>query len=186
MIAKPITKNIEDPIEFFTGVLQDVWDKLCEAYDVSSGIPDMGLIMDGVDLTDHDRAANDILVNLIIEVMEQVSRFSAWYTKPARAFGLVNFTDKFNLKTKQILAPEAISKWQDLIDDLSDAVSMNSGIIKASILVDRLMSEHPSEKDPHVVVGCDCIPRVKIRVKKSILVKADLTCDNCHERFHLL
>lgn len=186
MVPYPINENIHDPIEFFTETLEGVWDMLCEAYDVSCSVPDMDTIMDEVDMSDPDRAAHDILVNLITEVIEQVSRFSSWYTKPSRAFGLVSVASKIHLKTKQILAPEAVLKWRDCLDALSDVVHMNSGVIEASLLVDRLMGDISSEKDPHVVVGCECIPRVKIRLRQSILVKADLTCDNCHERFHLI
>jgi hypothetical protein len=186
MVTNPVNENIHDPIEFFSGTLEDIWDLLCETYDVSCSIPDMDTIMYEVDMSDPDRAAHDIMVNLITEVIEQVSRFSSWYTKPSRAFGIVSVASKIHLKTKQILAPEAVMKWHDTLDSLSDAIRMNSGVIEASLLVNRLMDDLSSDKDPHIVVSCECIPRVKIRLKKSILVKAELMCDNCNEKFHIL
>lgn len=186
MVPNQIYENIYDPIEALSATLEDVWRLLCETYDVSSSIPDMDTIMDEVDLSDPDRAAHDILVNLITEVIEQVSRFSSWYTKPSRVFGLVSVASKIHLKTKQFLAPEAVLKWTDSLDVLAEAVHMNSTVLEASLLVDRLMGDIQKEKDPHVVVSCDCFPKVKIRLKKSILVKAELTCDNCHEKFHVI
>jgi hypothetical protein len=184
MVPSPIHENVYDPIEVLSETLDSVWHKLCDLYDVYNSIPEMETIMADIDMSDPDRAAHDMMANLIVEIMEQVSRFSAWYTKPSRAFGLVSVSDKNQLRPKQILAPEAVMKWESSLNDLSDAFRKNSGLIKASLLVDRLMGDMHSDKDPHVVVSCDCVPKIKIRLRESILVKADLTCDTCKERFH--
>jgi hypothetical protein len=186
MVPNPFHENIYDPIEGFTRTLENIWDKLCDKYDVSSSLPDLDTIMTDVDMSDPDRAAHDIMANLITEVIEQVGRFSSWYTKPSRAFGLVSVAHRTQLKPKQILAPEAVMKWETSLNFLSEAVRINSGLIRASLLVDRLMGEINPEKDPHVVVSCECVPKIKIRLRKSILLKADLTCDTCNEKFHLV
>jgi hypothetical protein len=186
MVSNPFHEKIFDPVEILSETLQNVWDSLCDTYDVSNSLPDMETIMHEVDMTDPDRAAHDIMVNLITDIIEQVSRFSPWYTKPSRAFGIVSVADKIQLKPRQILAPEAVLKWEAFLDALSEAVRINSGLIKATLLVNRLMGEADLEKDPHVIVSCECIPCVKIRLKKSILVKADLTCDTCKEKFRIV
>jgi hypothetical protein len=186
MVPAPISENIYDPIEVFGKTLADTWHLLCDTYDVTGSLPEMDAILDGIDMSDPDRAAQDVLVNLLTEIIEQVCRFSPWYTKPARAFGLVSIVDKINFKPKQILAPEAAVKWRASLNDLARVVRMNSGLIEAALLVDHLMRDISNETDPCIVVSCGCLPRIKIRLRKSVLKNAEMTCDNCKEKFHII
>ena len=69
-----------------TDVLEQVWHSLCCSYDAMASLPDVQSIFSRSDLSRPSQAAQTAMANMLLEVMENVGRFSSWYTRPARAF----------------------------------------------------------------------------------------------------
>jgi len=81
-----------------------------------------------------------------------------------------------------LLAPEAIQKWQEIINPLAVAIRKNSGLIRAVILVDGLMDQTTSE-DSCIIARCGCLPPRAIQIKQSILDQANIVCETCMQPF---
>ena len=78
--------QVNDPTDMLQDNLEYVWDELCRAYDLHRPLPDMQTLFDGAGLRSDSRSAEMILANMLLELMEEVDRFSPWYKMPARAF----------------------------------------------------------------------------------------------------
>ena len=50
--------------------IQDVWHTICADFDITSDLPDMAVILDCVDPSRPNEAAQVVLVNLLSEAME--------------------------------------------------------------------------------------------------------------------
>jgi hypothetical protein len=171
-----------DPVEMLNQILGRIWQDLCCAYDASASLPDVKTLFNGADLSRPTQAAKIVIANMLLEVMENIGRFSPWYTRPARAFGLTSLRDPATQKSRWILAPEAVQKWQFVVEKLSTAIHKNYSLIQAMILVDGLM-EDASEEDPYVTAHCTCSPPRSIHITHSVLVKAEILCDACMQPF---
>lgn len=182
MVPVDMLQKTIDPVEIFEGVLQCTWETLCQAYDAYGELPEMRTLFEGADLSTPKQAAEIVIVNMLMEISESISRFSPWYTKPARAFGITSFRDMQTNRMRWLLAPEAIQKWQAIIQPLSYAIRKNSGLIKAMVLVDGLMEKDTME-DPSIVAHCGCLPPRAIQIKQSILDQANIVCESCMQPF---
>lgn len=171
-----------DPVEQFHDCLEQSWLAVSRAYDASSRMPDLRELFSGTNLSIPDQAAESVLVNILLEVMENVCRFSPWYTCPPRAFGLISLRDNAAACTRWTLAPEAIQKWEAALAALSEAIRKYNGLIKAILLVDGLMARS-EEDDPYVTACCSCMPPRAIQIKRSILIKAEILCDQCRQPY---
>ena len=172
----PLTREF-DPVEYITGTLQSVWNRICQPFDVTTCLPDMEVLFTGVDLNQTGAAAENVIVSMLIEIMENVSRFSSWYRRPARAYGVITFRDPKTSHTDWLLAPEASTKWAGEIQQIKRLIRRYHGLIKAMILVDSLVSDLPD--DPCVSAQCLCIPPRIIQLRRSILEQAEITCEAC-------
>jgi hypothetical protein len=177
-------KDFHDPAELLEEALVRTWQALCQGFDVTDAIPSMECLFEGVDFTHPDRAAQAILVNMLLEVMEGVGRFSSWYHMPARAYGLVSIQDPVSGCSHRLLAPEAVHKWA-ANPTASIAIQKNSGLIQAMLLVDGLMMQ-ASLEDPCVFASCACSPARTIRLRQSILARGEILCDFCSRPFLLV
>ena len=182
MNPKSFPDHILDPADAFGAELDRVWLTVSETYDVKAGLPDIQTLFKGVDLGDARQAARGVLVNMLDEVIQNVCRFSTWYTQPARAFGLTSVRDSLTQQTRWLLAPEAEQRWKHELQALVDVIDENCGLLQAVLLVDKLMEEAP-ENDPYVVIRCRCSPERRIQVRSSILRTAELICDECKHAF---
>jgi hypothetical protein len=171
-----------DPVETLNLLVEEIWSKLCSIYDVIAAVPDVQTIFRRVDLDCPEEAAQIILANMLIEIIERISRFSPWYTKPARAFGLVSFRQPLGAHAEWFLAPEAAQKYRDYWYPAAQVISQNRAMIKAALLIDRFMEQIPAD-EPYVMVTCACAPQRKIRVKESIRDSVSLICDECNQPF---
>lgn len=171
-----------DPVEVFEGLLERAWHTLCETYDAYGNLPDMKTLFDGADLKIPKQAAEIVIVNMLMDISESISRFSPWYTKPARSFGITSIRDFKTNSVRWFLAPEAVQKWETIINPLSVAIRKNSGLIRAVIFVDELMDQAASE-DPCIVARCGCLPPRAIQIKQSILDQANIVCESCMQPF---
>ncbi|MFZ5809222.1 MAG: hypothetical protein ACOY16_08060 [Chloroflexota bacterium] len=174
-----------DPIESLQECLVNAWMEMCRTFDTSSSLPDIQAIFAGVDLRDACVAAEQILVNLLLEIMESVSRFSPWYKQPPRAYGLTTYRDARTQRVTWILAPEAHQRWELVLNTLEQLLLNYRGIFQAVILVDGLMSR-ATPADPQVLASCQCDPPHTIQLKRSIVEQAEVVCDHCKQPYHLL
>lgn len=171
-----------DPVELLHRCLEHAWQTICASYDVSAALPEMQVLFDGVDFSMPERAAEMVVVNMLTEVIECFGRFSPYYKMPARAFGLISLREAASPRTRWVLAPEALHQWQPILEPLAQAVHQNSTLIQAVLLVDGLMTKEPVE-DPNIVASCGCRPPNYIRLPRSVLAKAEILCDRCHQAF---
>jgi hypothetical protein len=177
---------IQDPAQMLTDVLEQVWHTLCCSYDAMAGLPDVQSIFSRADLSRPSLAAQTALANMLLEVMDSVGRFSAWYTRPARAFGLTSMNDptspgtgNANVKGRRwFLAPEAISKWHLELDQLSEAIDANYPLIQAMLLVEGLMDQ-VTQGDVWVHARCGCSPPRIIQVTRRVLEREEIICQEC-------
>jgi len=179
--SKALEKHI-DPVELINGLLERAWGRISAAYDISSDLPDMWDLFKGTDLSNPDRAAEQVIANMLTEVIDCVCRFSPWYKLPARAFGLISVRDLSTRQVRWALAPEAIQKWDEVLAPMKTAFRKYSGLIQAIILVDNLMIDDP-QGDPCVTAFCRCVPPRKIEIYRSILQQAEIVCDLCKHAF---
>jgi hypothetical protein len=182
MVPIENSTRILDPVEALNQLVEEIWTKLCSIYDVIAAVPDVQTIFSRVDLDCPEEAAQIILANMLIEIIERVSRFSPWYTKPARAFGLVSFRQPMSSHAEWFLAPEAAQKYRDYWYPAAEMISQNPALIKAALLIDRLMDQIPAS-EPYVMISCACAPQRKIRIKESIRDSVSVICDECKQPF---
>ena len=172
-----------DPIEEINGILKRAWYTLSSAYDISTCMPDLQVLFAGVKLNEPCLAAENLVASMLLEIMECVGRFSPWYKKPARAFGVIRMLDPGAKQSRWLLAPEAAQKWDAVINQLAEAIHRYHGLIQVMILVDSLMDDLPG--DPCVSASCQCEPPRTIHLRKSILKHADITCDSCLQPYDI-
>jgi hypothetical protein len=80
-----------------------------------------------------------------------------------------------------LLAPEALQRWGVLLQNLTQAIKLNNGLIQATLLVENLVEEELD--DPLVIAQCDCNPPKRIQINLSTLDKTAITCDECQQPF---
>ena len=146
-----------DSIEMLNDFLEQIWHTLCCTYDATGNLPEINTLFEGVDINSPITAAKKIVANMLLDLTENIGRFSPWYTKPARAFGLVSIREPVSRRNRWMLAPEAGQKWQYLLDRLSHSIDKNYSILKAMVLVEGLMSESDTP-EPMVTARCACSP----------------------------
>lgn len=172
----PLTREF-DPVEHITGALQAVWDRLCRPFDVSTCLPDTEVLFKNVSLDQPGAAAEIVVASMLLEIMENVSRFSAWYRRPARAYGVISIRNPKTNHTDWLLAPEAAQQWASEIQQLKSLIRRYRGLIRVMVLVDSLVVDLPN--DPCVAAQCQCSPPRLIRLRQSVLEQAEITCETC-------
>lgn len=182
MVPKNSEKLYLDPIEELDEALEHTWWTLCDYYDAGGELPDVQSLFDGADFTISTQAAEIVIANMLTEIVDSVGRFSAWYTKPARAFGLNAIRDIKKKYIRWVLAPEATQKWEVLIESLAGSIRQNSGLIQAILYVESLMDSAPP-RDESTTARCRCLPHHTIRLNKSVLEKMEIYCNVCKQPF---
>jgi hypothetical protein len=162
--------------------LDSMWRTLCKTYDVTAALPETDLLFEGVAFSQPLQAAEAILANILTEITEDVGRFSPWYKKPARSFGLIDVRDGATKRVRWILAPEAAQRWEHLLRQLAIAIQKHSGVLQATRLVDALMADE-REDDPCILARCTCEPHRTILINRSMLASGEVICDDCHQVF---
>lgn len=174
--------KVRDPLELLDQALKQTWNAVTDFFDICEELPSMRTLFEGANLPLPSRAAETVFVNMLIEIIEQVGRFSPWYTKPARAFGLIQKQDIRKNTLRWTLAPEAYLQWRLDIKDLEDAIDKNLPVIKATLLVEDLASKSAKADSP-VPASCQCCPPKRIWVKKSLLEHGEIICEMCDQPF---
>jgi hypothetical protein len=173
--------RIVDPIEAINTSIEKAWRAVCRAYDESACLPEMQVLFDGADLSRPNQAAETVIVNMLMEVIENVGRFSPWYKRSARAFGLTSVREGQANRVRWLLAPEAVQKWQEVIAPLATVIRKYNGLIRAMVLVDDLMQDIPG--DPCVTARCGCNPPHVIQLRLSVLAKTEIICETCMQPY---
>lgn len=172
---------ISDPIETFNALLERIWQNLCCTYDAIGDLPDFKSLFGNANGHNPFQAAKQVFTNMLLEIMQNIGRFSPWYTRPARAFGLTSLRDPVDQSKRWMLAPEAVLQWQPLLESLSQAIEKNYSLIQAMLYVENLMVE-PSPEEWYLA-QCQCAPPRHIRITRSILEKAEIICEACKQPF---
>lgn len=181
MMPTDTKDRTKDPLEMLNRALGRAWEVVCEPGDVTVGLPSMLFLFQGADISIPAKAAKTVMANMLMEVMENVGRFSPMYKMPARTYGLISIRDRQSDKMLWSLAPEASQRWCDLLEELAIAIRKNSALIQATVLVDGLLAE--GSQDCVITVSCSCLPPRKLQAKFSELDQADIICDACRHPF---
>lgn len=177
----PKENNFQDSLDYFDTVIDQAWHRISGAYDVSAPCPSIESLFRKVNITSTGEAAEVVVTNMLQETIEQVDRFSPWYTKPASEFGLTSVWNCQRKCHQWVLSMEAYIRWIPVIQNLKAAIVKNKGVLQGMLLVDELMNHHKT--DPCVIAHCGCEPPRYIKIKSTMLEKANIICDACLEPF---
>ena len=182
MTSLPATDIIYDPFETLNRTFAWAWETVRTAYDVTAELPDLQTLFDNADLSNPNQVAEMVVANMLMEMTERVSRFSAWYRMPARSYGLISVRSPVTNCIHWMLAPEAVHRWQDVLERLAHVIQRNAGVLRAILLVDSLWENIPAN-DPCVTAYCRCAPPHAIQLKQSILDKTKILCETCQQPY---
>lgn len=177
----PKKNDSSDSLEYFDRVVDQAWQNITTTYDVHAPCPSVEALFRNVNICSPSEAAEDVVTNMLLEVIENVDRFSSWYTKPACEFGLTSVWNCQEKCHQWILTMEAYIRWISVIHNIQSAIEKNKGVLQGIMLVDELMNEEKEERC--VVAHCGCEPPRFIKVKVSMLEKANIICDACLQPF---
>ena len=169
---------VMDPVEIITQSITSAWEALCKTYTVTASQPKLHSLFRGVELGYPDQAAETVLVNMLLELIEAIDRFSPWYGKPARTFGLVSMRNPTTGRQRWILAPEGCQRYHQLLNPMMDAIDLTRGVLRAILLVESRM-ESLLHEDTQVILECECDPPHAIQVRRSIKDTVEIVCDDC-------
>ncbi|MDT8304306.1 MAG: hypothetical protein RRC07_00105 [Anaerolineae bacterium] len=172
-----------DPLALLDDELERVWSDIRHTYDVAGPLPELAVLFAGADLRDAGAAAEAVLVNMLTEVMERVSRFSPWYTRPASAYGLERVRDSATGRVCWRLRAEVKQHCQPLVSRLGRAISVSRSLLQVFILVDDFLETTPGEDDEAVLCCCDCSPPRYIWLPRCVVQQAGAVCDRCRTAF---
>ncbi len=183
MVPEEWLRSAIDPVEIINREVEEVWNEIRTVYDVTGSVPELHDLFLGVDLakTEPESAAEALVVSMLEEVSERVGRFSPWYKKPARAYGLSSIYDKQANQVRWVLAPEARLQWEHIIECMAGLIGQYRGLIRALALMSELTENMGS--DPCILVHCGCLPPLNIQLKKSIFERAHIICQECSQPF---
>ena len=176
--APPIERTLAAPSIDLLEALQTAWQTICRAYEVTSDLPDVPALFDGADLNAPADAAETIVANMLLEVIEAVGRFSPAYAQPC---GLQLAHDPTTDRGYWTLSPETKHLWQDLLPPLAAAIEHNLGLILAADLIENLSEAATGDR---VLACCLCMPARVITVKRTVLDKCEIVCEACQHPFH--
>lgn len=178
--------QIQDPVEMLDAVLALVWERLCQTFGVSSAcLPEIQPLFQRVDLDSPFQAAKMVVANMLLEIGENVSRFSSWYSSPARAFGLISLRSQATEQAQWMLAPEAVQKWQTELNYLAKAIDQNYIVLRAMIYMDSLAEEDENScHPPTIITHCGCTPPRSIRLTPDERERGEVRCEICMQLFH--
>ncbi|MEN8240667.1 MAG: hypothetical protein ABFS17_02005 [Chloroflexota bacterium] len=176
-------KDITNPmnqIEDFYGVMDYSWQSLRKEFDVDSSLPDIKCLFIGVNLEDSAAGAEGVLINMLTEITERVHRFSPWYRCPARAYGLISLRDPATHKVFWKLAPEAVQRWQKILEPIECEIAYKSSLIEMIMTIDQIEFE-PNQKS--VLAICECQPPKELLVNQLFLAEEGVICNACQQNF---
>ena len=181
MVPKEWIQHAIDPVELINQVIEDAWEDIRATYDVSGCAPALEDLFREADLADPRRAAEALVVSMLQEVGERVGRFSPWYTQPARAYGLTSVRDKRTNRVHWVLAPEAVLQRKNVIEPLKARITKYRWLFQALVLVATLTEDFPG--DPCFTAKCAFFPPLRVQLRRSVLEKTQIICQQCQQPF---
>jgi len=172
------------PIDLFH-MLQITWTTLCSAYDIELDLPDTQVLLNEADLNDPVYASETLLVNMLSEIIDNVDRFSPWFSQPARSFGLILGHRHPESPAKWVLTKDAIKRWEEYLRALATAIEKNAGLFLAVNLLGELPAAD-AQDDPRIMATCFCDPPNVIMVNRSLLDSEKIVCEVCRHPFRAL
>ncbi len=177
----PRTQPETDAVDLLEA-LQQAWRSICAAYDVSAELPETPCLFEGADLRLPRPAAESIVANMLLNVMEEVGRFSPAYKKP---IGLIHVRDRSANRSSWLLSPETRERWQAVLHQLALAIERNRGVLLAADVLGELMKSEPCDES-RVMACCLCVPPRVILINRGVLGNANIVCETCQQPFHLI
>lgn len=163
-------------------MLEITWKILCGAHDTDLDLPDTQVMLNGANMDDPMYAAETVLVNMLSEIIDNVDRFSPWYSQPAKAFGLVKSRRNSGTTGAWVLTREAIKRWEEYLRALATAIEKNAGLFLAVNLLGELPAAD-AQNDPRIMAMCYCSPPNVIMVNRSLLDGEKIVCESCYHPF---
>lgn len=163
-------------------MLEITWKTLSGAYDIDLEQPDTQVLLHGADMDDPVYASETVLVNMLSEIIDNVDRFSPWFSQPAKAFGLVLSHRSKGSSPKWVLTKDAVKRWEEYLRALATAIEKNAGLFLAVNLLGELPSAN-AEDDPRIMAVCFCDPPNVIMVNRSLLKGEKIVCESCCHPF---
>jgi hypothetical protein len=178
-VLPDFAQQSDDPL---IETLTHVWSAICQTYDVVGILPGMPRLFEGARLIRPYDAAETVIVNMLLEVVERVDRFSPWYAQPASAYGIIAERDH---PVRWRLTAQGCGRWWSFIDTLATVIEENTNLITAMILVENLLLASEAD-EPCVLARCHCFPPRTIQVKQSIFSKTEIFCESCGRPFQIV
>ncbi len=160
--------------------LDRAWRAICRAYDATADLPELTNLFDGAELALPERCAETVVANMLLEVMEEIPRFSAWYKRP---LGVVRDVARRTGQVCWHLSPATRVQWQPLIRQLAAAIDRNVGLILASRVLDNTDLFTADDDDSRALAFCRCAPPRVILVNRAVLGCSEIVCDACQQPF---
>lgn len=174
----PLGRTEADSSIDLLDALQHAWLVICRAYEVIPDLPDLPSLFDGADLHTPEHAAETIVANMLLDVVEAVGRYSPAYAQPC---GLILAHDPVTDRGYWTLSPETRERWQALLAPLATAIGRNVGLILAADLLEGLGEAAAGDR---VLACCLCLPARVILVNRAVLDNSEIVCDACRHPFH--
>lgn len=171
-----------DPLSVLDCELEQVWSDIRNTYDVAGPLPELAVLFAGADLRNAGAAAEAVLVNMLAEVMERVSRFSPWYTRPASAYGLERVHDSESGRICWRLQPNVRQHCRPLLDRLGRAISSSRSLLQVFLLVDDFLNA-TGDDDELLLTRCTCSPPRHVWLPRCVAQQGEAICDLCGTPF---
>jgi|WetSurMetagenome_2_1015567.scaffolds.fasta_scaffold76748_2 hypothetical protein len=162
--------------------LHHAWRSIGAAYDVHADLPETSCLFEGADLRLPKQAAESIVANMLLSVMEEVGRFSPAYKQP---IGLIHIRDRAANRSSWLLSPETRERWRNVLHPLALALERNRGLLLAGDVLGELTKSGPCDES-RVLACCLCVPPRVILINRAALGHANIVCETCQQPFHLI
>jgi hypothetical protein len=162
--------------------LQQAWRSINAAYDVTAELPETSCLFEGVDLRLPKQAAEAIIANMLLSVMEEVGRFSPAYKQP---IGLIHVRDRAANRSSWLLSSDTRERWHAVLHPLALALERNRGLLLAADVLGEFMKSGPCDES-RVMACCLCVPPRVILINRAVLGNANIVCETCQQPFHLI
>jgi hypothetical protein len=162
--------------------LEYVWRSICQTYDLTAALPETQALFEGVDPSLPNLAAETIVANMLLEAMENIPRFSEWYTRP---LGLRRIQAVGTARGRWSLSPATYQHWRACVESLAIVIEHNVGLLLAADLIGDLIKATGRDA-ARVMARCDCLPPRVILVNRSALAAAEIVCDTCERPFYAI
>ena len=162
--------------------LDQAWKLISQRFDVVADRPAFLVVFEGADLSHPRAAAGTVVANMLTEVAQRVDRFSPWYTRPAKTYGLVSNRELETGALRWVLSDEGLSDWGDVVARLTDAIRKDKGLVLASLFLE---GNGGARDEPGVLVRvrCGCTPPRLLLVPAALVAHEKIVCEACGEIF---